>query len=107
MVVLQEQSGRDTKMGLERKGYDTILCQIGNKMGYIAGRPQAIERIKGQKQFRALMEEEKKIPLYKQAMQMQMGRVPKQKETTRLNCFVKVIDDKENKAPLTVWKIIH
>ena len=107
MLILKEESTRVTKNGLKQRGYASILCHIGSKTGYIAGKPYDIERLEGKSQFSVTIEEEKKVPLYKQSMQLQMGRTPKRTTVERKNYVAKVLDGKEVTAPLPVWKIIR
>lgn len=107
MVVIKELNTRSTQKMLHSRGYETIYCQINGKKGFIVGRNQTIDRLRNQTQFRVLIEEEHKVPIYKQAMQMQMGRTPKQKNIDRKNCLVRVLEEPNTVVSMTVWEIIQ
>lgn len=104
MLVIEMPSKR-TKMELERSGNVVVVCQIGNKVGYIAGPKVLMRNIEGQKRFQVVIQREKKVPIYRQAMQLQMGRKVKVTEYER-DHYIATVVNKETILPMTTWKAI-
>lgn len=90
---------------LERRGYKSYLfAMVNGQRCYIVGKEDVINKLSTMNRFPVTIEEERKIPLYKQAMQLQMGRQPKQTETERFTIMVQLL---KNITPnvYNIWEI--
>lgn len=105
-IVLREEKFRSNSYDLERRGYMYYLfCQIGNRRGYVVSRFDVIERLAEMNYFPALVVEKEKIPLYKQSMDLQMGRNPKSTREVTLSYNVRVLNDIDSIGYYPVWVI--
>ena len=93
-IILREERFRSNSYDLEHRGYMYYLfCQIGNRRGYIVSRFDIIEDLASRHYFPALVVEEEQVPLYKQDMELRMGRMPKSKREITRQYNVRILND--------------
>ena len=88
---------------LLRRGYQVVFVQIGYQRGYLFSEKVEFDNLP--KTFPITLEEKRELPLYKQAMELQMGRVPKQHTTESRMHYTRVLEMDES-VPYTAWEVI-
>ena len=105
-IILKEARFRSNSYDLERRGHMYYLfCQVGNRRGYVVSRYDIIEELQSRNYFPALVVEEEKVPLYKQDMDLRMGKMPKSKREVTLSYNVRVLGENLGNAFYPVWMI--
>ena len=69
---------------LKECGKKVLLAEVGGRRVLLYGEPDIIDSLP--KKFTLNVEEEKKIPLYQQAMDIQMGKAPRTHKTV-MSCY--------------------
>ncbi len=107
-ITLREEYFRYSVQDLERRGYkDYIFVQIGNKRGFIISKNIVLlNRLAEQKGFSVMIECEEKVPLYKQDMQLRMGKVPQSKKSVLRPYNVRVLEKCQDRYCYSVWSVI-
>lgn len=100
--------GRSNYISLSRQYKDLVLyCRHSNKFFFVVvDNEDMLERLKTNRYFQAVMEITENIPLYKVAMNMQMG---KSASTTKKRLSVvnlEVIECRDKSVPHDVYKLI-
>jgi len=100
--------GHSNYISLSRQYKDLILyCRQSNKFFFIVvENEEMVERLKTNRHFQAVMEITENIPLYKVAMNMQMGRSAStiQKRLSVVN--LEIIECRDKSVPHDVYKLI-
>lgn len=107
-IILREEKFKYSIDDLKRRGYkDYIFVHIGHKRGFIISRnAKAIELLSQKIGFQAMVECEEKIPLYKQDMQMRMGKKPESKKSVLKPCNVRILEKCQDRYCYFVWSIV-
>lgn len=107
-IILREENFKSSVEDLKRRGYMSyIFVHIGHKRGFIVSRDVKIIEMLSQKiGFQAMVECEEKIPLYKQDMQLRMGRVPQSKKSVLRPYNVRILEKCQDRYCYSVWSVI-
>ena len=105
-VFLERMEYKANVYDLRRRGFeDFLFCQVGNELGFVVGDIHVIENLRGCTFFNASVKKNEKVPLYKQSMQLQMGRIPKSTTSVNRRYQVRVLDNADNRF-YSVWRIV-
>ena len=77
-IRVQEMQSRGNMDTMRRMKRPFLYVQIGMKKGFVVGTQREIDIIEKSNRLDFVKIDRRKESLYKQAMSMQMGRVPKQ-----------------------------
>ena len=92
---------------LNRRGYKNyIYCRIGNQNGYIVGDLKILSELMNMSTFSVRIKEIEKVPLYKQSMDLQMGKTPKDTKEVYYSRTVNILPISQNNRYMTVWEIV-
>ena len=107
-IILKEENLRYSVDDLKRRGYkDYIFVHIGHKRGFIVSKNiNKLEMLSKQIGFQAMVECEEKVPLYKQDMQMRMGRKLESKKSVLRPYNVRVLEKCRDRYCYSVWIIV-
>ena len=107
-IFLREERLKSNIMDLNSRGYsDFIFVQIGNKRGFIVShRTDVLSILSEKNMFLATLEEREKIPLYKQDMELRMGKIPKQYKLSCRTYTVRVLEKCRDNYSYTVWCVV-
>ena len=107
-IILREENFKCNIEDLKRRGYkDYIFVHIGHKRGFIISKNMKIIEMLSQKiGFQVLLECEEKIPLYKQDMQIKMGKIPQSKKSVLRPYNVRVLEKCQDRYCYFVWSVL-
>ncbi len=107
-ILLREERFRANIMDLNRRGYsDFLFVQIGNRRGFIVShRVDVLSILSEKNMFLATLEEKEKVPLYKQDMQLRMGKRPEQYKISHRSYTVRVLEKCRDNYSYTVWCVV-
>lgn len=108
-IILKEEIFKSNVMDLRRRGYsDFLFVQIGNKRGFILSHNiELLSKLAEIPMFIATLRVDEKVPLYKQDMELRMGRVPKQTKESIRSYNVRVLEKCKDNYSYTVWSIVR
>ena len=90
-MIAKSRNTRLSMAELRRRRYFYLPVRFGNKKILLASTKDIFKSYT--KQIRLAIEEDIKVPIYKQAMQMQMGRTP---QSTQTDCRIYNLDIIQN-----------
>lgn len=99
----REKYPRIAAAELLRRGYKVIFVQIGYKQGYLFSDRVELDNMPNT--FPITLEEKRDVPLYKQAMDLQMGRIPQKHITENRTYYARVLSMNEV-VPYVAWEVI-
>lgn len=107
-IILKEERFKSSIMDLKRRGYsDFLFVQIGNRRGFIVSHKVDVLSILAEKNmFLVTIEDKEKVPLYKQDMQLRMGKIPEQYKTSHRSYTVRVLEKCRDNYSYTVWCVV-
>lgn len=104
-ILLREEPFKSSIVDLKRRGFsDFLFVQIGNRRGFVVSRnPGVFLNLSEKVGFMATLKVEEKVPLYKQDMQLRMGRKPESKRVSYRNYTVRILEKCRDNYSYTVW----
>ena len=100
----KEKFQRIQEFELIRRGYDVIFIQVGNQRGFLFGEKGTLADVP--KRFQLTMEEQRKVPMQKQILDMHMGRKLQQYKTdTRI--YMATVMDMPHGGAYTAWELVR
>ncbi len=90
---------------LDRRGMSYLFCEVGNKRGFIVGRPGIIASISNQKMIDVTVIEEKKYRPVDMYIRFQTGRMG-QTYTDMSTYRGRIIGATQSMQPHYVWEIL-
>lgn len=103
-MVVKSRNTRLSMAELRRRRYYYLPVRFANKKILLVSTGNVFQSYT--KQIRLAIETEVKIPLYKQSMQMQMGRRPQQTQTDRRIYVFDVIQDMNENEYCEVFEVV-
>lgn len=100
---VREKYPRISATELLRRGYHVVFVQIGYKRGFLFSERIDFDNLP--RVFPITLEEKRNVPLYKQAMELQMGQIPQQYQTESNTYYARVLEMNECK-PHIAWEVI-
>lgn len=89
---------------LTRRGYDVIFIQVNGRRCYLIGQKGTFDKVT--KLFPLCLEEEIKVPIAKQAMELQLGRIP-QTHRKELRSYRAMLLTKPRYGAYPVWEVFE
>lgn len=107
-IILKEETFKYSIMDLERKGIsDFLFVQIGNKRGFILTKgSRKLSFVMNRYEFPALIQTNEKVPLYKQDMDLRMGKRPQSTNNTLRPYNVRILEKCQDRYCYFVWSVV-